>query len=746
MQSGDLLSSDVEAFESRVLVNGVEREHASWDVSRELAGEFPDQVVAVAGITQVTGTIVWVQDVDVTDSEIHPWAHTNGWPPSPGDEVIIWAGDGATEWRQFTGVIDENSGDVGEGMSSTIIDTSDTLNTPFECEPMTGIVPSSIDWQPYVRVDLSAWSVASRALSVGGFPATPPLEKNTVLSVSCQETIWPEVGDIISADETLYPVFNEEPWGFAVSTVDAAVTVDGKSSSEPVQTTFMVAPDHAGTFTILGVYEGTNFVIRCGVDRSVAVIGYGSTVGGFSAAQMTGATIVTLLIKDGVWELRNDAGVERSWDNPGWGGTGPLYRVDLAGDASTRVAGIMVSHPSPGQEFASTGFVPAVKHYGRAMSTSIVASPTLEGRTARDVVEEISKATLTGMWIDEYGVLNWASSHILRYTAPAQTVTLLDDVRSLAWEDSLLAVRSMVRVLTREAALALSPIDNITLYRGSGDTLEAGQRSEEFISAPDDEDWVKVNVDTQHARVDINHGRGTLLEGIRANDDDETFVETWAAGYLERSMERVGLSTFKLIHEVSTTLPAGESVILVLPSNDQTPGAVPLNPRRYGEKMPVIRGRIKTMWADAHVDASERGPANAPALEHDLGPWGFGSGTTQTAAERIADYIASWVTKRSPTITGMRLGYDPRRQLGDVIRIVSETILGVELTAMIVSIQNSASGSYTQTVAVRIITAKSTYTSYDQLAEAWDGGDYNSLDAFWAAQTYDDMAATPLGA
>ena len=50
-----------------------------------------------------------------------------------------------------------------------------------------------------------------------------------------------------------------------------------------------------------------------------------------------------------------------------------------------------------------------------------------------------------------------------------------------------------------------------------------------------------------------------------------------------------------------------------------------------------------------------------------------------------------------------------------------------------------------QSATVRVISATSTRpVTYDDLAAAWDSGNYASLQAAWSALTYDDMAADPL--
>ena len=88
-------------------------------------------------------------------------------------------------------------------------------------------------------------------------------------------------------------------------------------------------------------------------------------------------------------------------------------------------------------------------------------------------------------------------------------------------------------------------------------------------------------------------------------------------------------------------------------------------------------------------------------MEHDCGCWGVQTENT-LIQQRLADYIAFQVSTPSPAITGMGVIYDPRRQLGDVITIKSPTLLGVELRALIVGIQNEARDGFIQSLSARL--------------------------------------------
>ncbi|MDQ0678112.1 hypothetical protein QFZ30_001494 [Arthrobacter pascens] len=107
------------------------------------------------------------------------------------------------------------------------------------------------------------------------------------------------------------------------------------------------------------------------------------------------------------------------------------------------------------------------------------------------------------------------------------------------------------------------------------------------------------------------------------------------------------------------------------------------------------------------------GPGYAPVMAHDCGPW-LSRESDTTVILRVTDYIAGQVSEPAPVIPGMRVRYDPRRQLGDVITISSPKLLGVTLTALVVSIRTAPKTPTPNHLGVRIISAATTYTTYAQ--------------------------------
>lgn len=710
MQAGSLVGGDVRAFSSRVLVAGVERGVLSWSVDRDIVGDFPAQVVASSGVKQATGSIVWAREVDVSDRAVTPFNGASGWLPKPGDPVQILVSDGVSEWTQFTGVIDETDGEVGGSARSSVVDVIDRLNRPFAFDALLRVMPPTTSAAPAYRgVGLTSLYLGDQALRKAGFYATPKTESNPALSVPAQTSMWPDGGtsgtlslgsssDGVSSHALNYVA----PWGWAVGNFDCSYTPRlANPGTTAVQLTMMAAPDHTGSATFDVYYGASKLRLWINTGRSAVAFLDGVELGRLS---LGAETIVTLLIEGGAWTIRRKDGaqVTGSVSMP----SAVMTTVQLVGDGGARVAGFQVSHPTTSaQRFASLGHVQSAAVEAGYLTGIVDALPAVDS-TCRKVLDEIGAATLAPYWIDELGVLRAVESWHLRRRASMQTVTTLDDVTSLSWANTLLGLRSQVDVKFGLPAVSKSRWPNTTLWQGSGETLESQQVSEEFIEPATDEAWIQMDESLEVAGVDpdkFNSAHGSFGGGVYR--DNATGATTSGGAYITTTLSKIKGMTHKLTTVIGA-LPAGTKALL------KTKDLTTYHPDMRGFSLPVIRGFGKVQWTDATVTSSFVGPDTAPALVHDAGPW-LSRTDDNTVVQRIADFIGEQVSVPQPTITGLRVTYDPRRQLGDVITLSSPDLLGVTLTVLIVSISNSVDGSYTQTLAVRIISAVTSYTTYE---------------------------------
>lgn len=716
MQSGALAGGDVSAFTSRILVEGVERPMISWDIDRELNGDLPDQVVAVSGINQATGSIVWGPGDDVTEQGRNPWNKSSGWIPSRGERVEIFVSDGVTEWKQFHGVIDRTTGNLSEGFQSTIIDDWDKLSVSFTHPAMLRIMPP-LAWdgsEPYRSAGLHPLYYVDRALRGAGFFATPPRGYDTALYVPLQGSRWPHYGQLKSATGFLNTV---TPWGLGARDGQAEFLPSSTQSMiGNIMVSVLVAPDHASTADVFLDFGSASNHIRLSINASrvAIVLKNGVEVCRLPLGQ---DKIVSVLCKNGQASIRTESGAEATGSFTPSGGVLSVVRLNCGANAS--VAGLQVSHPvSTSHEHSATRWTPnASLDAGSLYLTGIMdAAPTFEGVPTSEMLDEINKATLSAMWIDETGIMRWVSSYELRRRESSRTVTTLDDILSLDWEDGLLATASKVTVKGKQPAITKGRWRNLVLARGSGDSLKSGDELSIFLEPESDTDWITPSTDF----IEVG-GSGNIwgsynnpaysAVGLYYTADGGT--STVAGLNCTISTEVLGLQKI-LVKYVAGTWPSDvEGVVATSPTNEN------LWPKNRGKDLPRLVGRGKIQWSDQEVTATGAG-GPGPELVHDVGVWA-NRADSKEMLERYAAYIQSQTATPKPTITGLSITPDPRLQLGDVVTIGSPKLMGVSLKALIVGVSNSFGERFDQSLSVRIISTATSYTTYAEYNDSLGG-------------------------
>lgn len=749
MQAGTLKVSDVQMFTSRVLVNGVQRPHLSWSVSREITSDLPEQVVGGGGVTQATGSIEWADASDVSNGTLNPWNPSTGWIPREGDRVQIFAGDGVDEWSQFVGVIDSSSGSIGGDFASKIVDRIDDLSELVNVPALMTGMPPLTDTGTWRRVGVSSLFYLDSALRAGGFYTTPKAEFGAVLVAPFQGSRWPLIGSVVScvrlSNSSQAPPADSAPWGSSSYDMTALYRPStARPASTPVQLTMLRAPAHNGIAQLRAIYGSNSVELRFSATQ---VLGY---VNGALVASITASTFTTaqLLYKDGTLTLKTDTGLTGT-GTAAIGTTGLMTSILVSADASARIAGIQVSHPTASNhEFASIGWRPSASINVGLMHTGSLALPAVNNTPAIDLISDIGEKMLRAFWIDELGVARIVASDRLYESPPVQTVTTLDDVRSLDWERSLLGARSRVRVTYENPTITSRSVSSVEVWSASESiVLGTGDQHEVVIEPPSGEDWVLVDASPLILGLtyytELNKGIRSFIGGVYTNGVEEKLASANDVQKLDVSMTSLGASKWALKF-TAKTMEAGWQVELRTMSPEFV-GATGLFPYWWGRELPIIRAKAKVTW-----DQRERTPSIAgtigPVLTHDCGPWATAGGDDTSVIDAIGSFIAEQVTQPRSTITGLRVGFDPRRQLGDVIIIGSPNFLGVNLKCLIVGIDNEASGHFTQSLKVRVISVETTYTTYDQFAAAWGNtANYDSFAAAWGSvATYDDFNEDPL--
>lgn len=599
---------------------------------------------------------------------------------------------------------------------------------------------------PYRGIGLDHHYFLTGALRYANLHNVTPPVASMEIDVPLQGSAWPERGECLHAAGVgglSFPNFNRAPWGYAASSLEATYEPRvGKPLSGPLGLGFMVAPDHAGNATVTAS-NGSNLVrLRVSANKTVTATytagGTETTVATITAGQFGDSTRVQLLVEGGRWTLTAENGATASGTRAV--SSGAVTRLFVSASTAARIAGVQLRHPSTAS-LDMTRWVPGVR-FERPLrwSPAMRMSPEITRRKVGDVVDEICKATLTAAWFDEAGVLQLVPSDLLRVREPVQTVTTLDDITDLAWEDSLLSVRSSVEVAWKQALVSQSRQRRINLWQGSSSTMESGDTVENFATPEGGVEWFGTDRtiitldDTNWGAYNSEIGTFAGVHYVNGGGDEVSTVGR-ALTVQAYALGPVGL---QIIHT------AGEwgGVTAKLATSPSRPA---LRAPLRNEALPIVRGFGRGEWVDETAIGDSFGPVLAPSLTHDLSYWGTDYASGGSMAQVIADFLAEQVTTASPTITDLRVTYDPRRQLGDVVTIESG-LLGITLRALIVGLSEDHNpGAHTQSLKVRIISATSAQdVTYDDLMNAWDGDNYRAMELLWAGLDYNAFENDPL--
>lgn len=712
MQAGTFIRSDVQALSSRVLVDGTERAFTSWNVDRDLSSDLPAGVAGGNGITQATGQIVWAGR-DVESGARNPWNRSTGWIPPEGSKVEIYAGDGVTEWKQFTGVIDNTSGSIGSSFSSKIIDRIDDLSERAKLPSLVDVMPPVEKTGPWRRFRLTPLWAAMMALRRSGFYATPAVETNSVFDVPAFGGMWPYQGNMLTchrqSTEDLAPI---TPFSTHVADVYARYEpTSNLAGTATVQLTMKVAAQHAGIASLQVMYGGSYLTLRATGTRNYAMIN------GVVVAEIprSGAEVLQAIFKNGNAQIRSSSGQNAS-GNAAWGVSVTMSEVRVIADADSVVNGFIVSHPTAQAEFANLGWKPTAHIINGVMHGAMAGLRATKDGSARELLDDISGSLLWPYWIDELGVMQMLASDFLRAQAPALKLTTLDDIRELSWQRDLLGRRKSVIASYDKATINRRSDYSLPVWEsGESVVLQSGE-SHATIIDPGQEEWLMVDTawKTIAQAEQLNKGVGSWIGGVYTDGVSEIWTNTEGQGQQATyKLELTGEGVYKAT-ATALSLDAGKQVELRSVSRDITTGSV-LWPFWWDKSLPIIRAKGKFVTDKVDRPPVAASNAAAPILEHDCGLWATGNNPDEETlvVDRIAGFLAEQTTNPHPTITGLSVGFDPRIQLGDVVLISSPKFMGVELTCLIVGKNSSASSSgYRMELSVRVLAATTTMTTY----------------------------------
>lgn len=741
MQLGNLPTSDVIAYTSRVLVNGVQREFSSWDVSRDLPAN-TGVGQAKSGFSHATGNVEWSNQGDVTTTFNTPFNRATGWSPSEGDRVEIFCSVSGleSEWKVFHGRIDKSWGNDGSTITSAIVDDVDRLSGKVSHLAMLRVMPPMSPTEQYRGVGLSSLYYLDAALRSCGYYTTPAPAPNTALCVPCQGSMWPDRGVYGTARQAsgLEPGIShgrnfEAPWGLAVGNFRNIYEPRIRlTASRPLQISVCVSPNHAGDFKLEAFYDAERIRLAIWASRSATAYLGDSNIVSLSSAQLVGATIITLLIKGSRWELRANNGVSAS-GNATITSQETLGNILVEGADKARVAGIVVSHPdSVPQEFMEQRFIPNTRLRTNHLEFNglMDAGLAINQRSALDVIEEICSATLSAAWIDELGTVQWSSALGLEKGPTVAVLTSLDSITALSWESQLLSTSSAVTVKGQNPAVSTSKWNSIELYRTGSTQLDSEDVIEEIVEPDSNTGWImpdeSIEILDESNWSLYNAGRGTY-GGVFFTSEGE-YVERSSLD-VAISMDTVSQGKYKIRHQAGV-FPPGVAAQLAT-----SPTAASLWPRNRDKPLPVVRGAGKFEMFD--VSLQSEGPGGqGPEYVHEAGQWNNRMGSTAQLSG-IASYLTAKMTVPPATIPSMEVIPDPRLQLGDKVSVSSVGLLGAELQGLISGISLTfAPGTLTQNLKLDVLTVSKSFETY----ASFNGAATESYEAWQSAapgyQTY----------
>lgn len=716
MQAGnyDPTAAVPEPITRRIYVNGIHRHHVQDSWSAEIASDLPEQVSGVTGISARTGSVTFAPIQTVTDTAPSPLRRTEGWPPARGDEIRIEDATALQRWTRATARIVDvraglGSGEVGVEWTD---DLESSLSSPTTLPPIASGMPGEEvnvggELRRYMaRTGIEPWGIVVSALHDAGYRLLPS-ESSVAFMCLVQGNLHPRVGRIAVANSSGNVLEWDNVSGFQYIS-EWATFVPGYAERESGEEPVIYLRKTVG-----GPTAQTRWTMADGAEVRVTLvnnsIAVSRIVGGVSTVLIQqGFTTDSPLPWAGV--LLGVGGVkiwvdgqERyvSYDSLGMGHIAVDWtRVRIHGAAAVQVAFRRITG-WPGFNWPSLRFRGA----GPGLVRETVCTRTIEDRAVRDILSDIAKATLTGFWLDEHGILNWAPSVFLENQAPVETIATRSDVLSGSWTETGGGVASAVVTKYDDAAVTTKPVVGVAVGQSSsGRTLSAGDVQIDWVGPGADEEWIEPDMSPlpagQNTDLMAEEAKQSWWGGSYVATKGETPESTtygWAnlpfgQDYMTCSVSNVTPRQWKVTQAVRAGAPQVQ--LVTLPNSS----VLPIPWRDY--PLPIWRSRGRVTFVGASV-TYRRGPSWAAAYEHEIGAWG-----SRNDAHRIGDYLADRMSAIQVILSQLSVIPDPRRQLGDVVDVNAEGVLGGVLRCLIVGVSESSSmGDIDQALTLRVIRA-----------------------------------------
>ncbi|MDY6054338.1 hypothetical protein [Micrococcus sp.] len=651
--------------------------------------------------------------------------------PTLGDPCDVYLGDDRGTRRVLSGVIGMVRGDAASPVIEvTVTDRAKRLTRRITVPPMIHRHPVPLAGHAPALQGAHQVHVLDRVARWCGWWATPQREADAVLSVPGVGSLAPETGVLVHGSTSTGDgavAHSAAPWGAAVMRANASFEpVVGANLGRALYVRLLVAGEQTSASVTVPLRFSGGETITIRVGESSLTVAYDNGAG------------VTAQVP---WPLPPPAGAQGERDVAVWiDSTGEVWaqadgrqarliqwtnlvpRVSsltsvglVTGDRGALMAGgLQVGHATaPRQltgDFKRTHLIQTSASEG-----ALLAVPSLVGTTGLELLKDWARCTRSAVWIDEDGRLRCRHRSRLLVQGSSTRVVGARHVTGVQWGTGWATVADRVEVAWRRPTVQATAHPTILVHAESV-RLEPRQVTEELLSPPDGEDWVRVDtaikvlsyVDSASGAADrsqFNSRRDSWVAGV-VDNAAAAVTENWIAGAsnVAATVEQLDPDTWK-IALTAGSLTSTQALDLHVPAEgDFTAGSSRWNAARMvnaairGTDGVLIRAKGRTQWADQTATA---GPAVAKLAEHqhEAGWWV----QSQADADRLAADLLAFMSQQAPVIYDLRMVVpDVRLERYDVLTV---QIGGWEARALVLEItdEGTLDAPWVQTLSLQII-------------------------------------------
>lgn len=653
------------------------------------------------------------------------------WPPLAGTPATVHLGDGETYWTHTNLAVERSDGTLSNTeITVELIDGIDNFDAPvLRPALLTEYPPYSPRYQNQPGQQVPNWRylglttafLIDTAFRDAGYFTTPDDLWESILVVSYVGSGNPQTGTVWASEGLRGPNYDllidksaRVPLAWSVN----AEYLMTRGTDQP-SVEFTVHPNevYQANYTWVRVLDGDDygFEVRYNQNNgylSVVPIRAGvvDAPAGRSGIYISTTDEVRVRVDfttdsspEQVIRLRaRPLGADFTYDATytwalhryaaNWEATRTHVHVDVP------ISGLMVNHALPDTS-GTLDFQPTATIDMR-YEDSLEASRDIQWVDAVKVLNEIADATLGRWWIDEDGIARWKGRGAIENDPVVDTVTTLNSITDWTWKTDYSEWVKAIYIERQVPGITKRKWQGVGVWDGSGSQGYDSNSDvyEEFVSVPNDEDWIGVGDDIETILSGNTADRYTVRTGNVAGatvTDTSTEDQRWAIFEVDWRLYDLNMRTWKWEGAVNN-LQSGHEVSLMIPE-DAT--EVP----RYwrGRNLPIMRGTARVTWYDETDDSPRMTGVDygKHSYYHDV-KWYVQRADQLT---RIRDYLEDQLDGSWPVLDGVKVLADPRHQIGDMLTFTDPALTGVTITGYLARAKDDwTAGSATSDYTIRV--------------------------------------------